>query len=273
MTQPIERFFHTGSVALNYAEWPGDGPRLLVVHGWGGAWQTWENIVPSLAKRFHLYGVDLRGFGRSGRTAPTDTRDAWVEDVAALVDHLVPPGQQIFVAGHSLGGWVSMCLPSKLPGRIAGIVMEDPFTGPGSQISSRVSTSADEHEREAEEIESLRSIAEAEELVRGRFPDFSEEVVKRLAFMRFNTDPGLVRRRGTQPPPRDYAEELRAVDCPALLLQANVDKGGIVPDSEAKRVSSLIPDCELVKWDNVGHSMHLARPHDFVRLLERKFKG
>lgn len=273
MTEPTEHFFHTGSAALNYAEWSGGGPRLLLIHGWGGAWQTWENVADGLAKRFHLYAVDLRGFGRSGRTTESDTRETWINDLAALVDHIAPASEKILVAGHSLGGWVTLCLPSLRPGRIAGILMEDPFTGPGSQIASRSASAPDEHEREADELAALRSVDEAAKTIRLQHPDFSDHVIDRLGYMRFMTDPGLVRRRASQSPPRDYVEEMRSVDCQALLLQGNVDKGGIMPDGEAKRVATLIPDCQVVKWDNVGHSMHLARPHDFVRAAERFFKG
>jgi pimeloyl-ACP methyl ester carboxylesterase len=269
MTESTERFFHTGSVALNYAEWPGEGPRLLLIHGWGGAWQGWENVISSLVKRFTVTAVDLRGFGRSGRSTDRDSRDTWTDDVAALVQHIVPAEERLFVAGHSLGGWVTMCLPSRLPGRIAGTVMEDPFTGPASQIANRVSTTPVDHDQEADEMAALRSVDEAAAGIRERYPDFSEQVVGRLAYMRFMTDPELVRRRAKQPTPRTYEEEMRAVDCPALVLQANVDKGGIMSDAEAERVKSLIPACTVVKWDNVGHSMHLARPHDFVKLLER----
>jgi pimeloyl-ACP methyl ester carboxylesterase len=68
----------------------------------------------------------------------------------------------------------------------------------------------------------------------------------------------------------DLFEDLfRAIQCPTLLIQGNVEKGGIMTDEEAARVIGLIPNSRLLSWPKVGHSPHIARNHDFIRAAKR----
>ena len=79
-----ERYFHTGDVALNLAEWPSpslDAPAMVLVHGYGSNWHTWGRVTDKFAQDFHLYAVDLRGMGRSGRFGNLSHRQTWADDV------------------------------------------------------------------------------------------------------------------------------------------------------------------------------------------------
>ena len=62
-----ERTFDAGDVSLNYAEGPPAGPPLVLLHGSSLRWQHFLPVIPLLGWRWHLYALDLRGHGRSGR--------------------------------------------------------------------------------------------------------------------------------------------------------------------------------------------------------------
>jgi pimeloyl-ACP methyl ester carboxylesterase len=62
-----EHSFDAGTVALNIAEGPDNGPPLVLLHGGSGRWQAWDPIIPDLIARWQLFAPDLRGHARSGR--------------------------------------------------------------------------------------------------------------------------------------------------------------------------------------------------------------
>ena len=41
----------------------GDGPPLLLVHGWPESWYAWRLVMPALAQDFEVIAVDQRGMG------------------------------------------------------------------------------------------------------------------------------------------------------------------------------------------------------------------
>ena len=62
-----EQPFDTGRVTINYAEGPASGPPLVLLHGIISRWQYFLPIIPNLSIRWHIYALDFRGHGKSGR--------------------------------------------------------------------------------------------------------------------------------------------------------------------------------------------------------------
>jgi pimeloyl-ACP methyl ester carboxylesterase len=267
--EPVERFVHIGDIALNVAEWPGDGPPLVLVHGWGVSWQVWSTVAPRLSQDYHVFAFDLRGHGRSGRIKADHQRVTWAEDTAKLIEKISPSGAM--VVGHSLGGWVSMMLPSVAPGLVKKIVSEDPYTGPNSLVGDRARGDNSRHFRpDPDAVEAATSIAPLVDSISSQNPQYAPELVERLATMQFRMDPRLIRGSGTRSETeRSFDEAFSKIDCPVLLLHGNPEKGGIMNDAEAARVAALIPQVEVVNWPHTGHNMHIARNFDFVKAVRR----
>lgn len=267
---PKERYLHIGDTALNVVEWPGDGPPLVLVHGWGVSWQVWDTVAPSLAKDFRVIAFDLRGHGRSGRVLDDHQRMTWAQDTARLMEKLTPDGAA--VVGHSLGGWVSLALPSIAPGLATKIVSEDPYTGENSLVGERARGDASRRPSrpDAETVEAATSIAPLMATIAEQNPRYSPEIVERLAMMQFRMDPALVRGRGTRSEQEHGFDEIFAqVDCPVMLMHGNPDKGGIMDSAEAARVAALIPQAQVISWPHTGHNLHIARNFDFVKVVRR----
>src|SRR5258708_11266227 len=108
----IEAKFHTGPVTLNYAEGPDAGPPLVLLHGGSARWQYFDDILPDLTARWHVFAPDLRGHGLSGRTAGRYTLRDYADDLAAFLQKLSGPAS---LFGHSLGGMVALMTASKSP--------------------------------------------------------------------------------------------------------------------------------------------------------------
>lgn len=101
-------------------------PPLVLTHGWGADGTAWYYTKQALARQVRLIVWDLPGLGRSARRADNNyTVEHMAEDlgaVAALVGD-----QPVVLAGHSIGGMItlSLCrlLADRLPGRVAGIAL------------------------------------------------------------------------------------------------------------------------------------------------------
>src|SRR5215468_701813 len=81
------RYVDTGELRL-HAVIGGDGPPLLLVHGWPQTWYAWRMLMPALARDFSVVAVDQRGIGLSDK--PQDGYDTatLASDLVALMDAL-----------------------------------------------------------------------------------------------------------------------------------------------------------------------------------------
>ncbi len=66
----------------------GDGPPLLLVHGWPQTWYAWRMLMPALARDFFVIAVDQRGIGLSGKPTGGYDTATLASDLAALMDAL-----------------------------------------------------------------------------------------------------------------------------------------------------------------------------------------
>lgn len=112
---------------LNVAR-SGDGPPLLLLHGYPQTHAMWHKIAPELAKTFTVVAPDLRGYGDSSKP-PSDaehfaySKRAMAQDCAELMDRL--GFAQFAVAGHDRGGRVAHRLCLDHPARITRAAVLD----------------------------------------------------------------------------------------------------------------------------------------------------
>jgi pimeloyl-ACP methyl ester carboxylesterase len=106
----------------------GDGPPLLLVHGWPETWYAWRFLMPVLAQDFTVIAPDQRGIGISEK--PMDGYDTatLAGDLAALMDAL---GHERFAAyGTDTGMPIVYALASDYPDKVERlIVSEAPIPG------------------------------------------------------------------------------------------------------------------------------------------------
>jgi pimeloyl-ACP methyl ester carboxylesterase len=121
------RYIDTGELRQHVVS-SGDGPPLLLVHGWPQTWYAWRLVMPALARDFTVIAPDQRGTGLSGKPADGYDTGTLAADLVALMDAL---GHQRFaVAGHDTGMWIGYALAADHPGRIDRLaVAETPLPG------------------------------------------------------------------------------------------------------------------------------------------------
>ena len=119
-----EKTAPVGAVTINYVEGPPSGPPFVLLHGGGDRWQYLQPIIPSLILRWHLFALDLRGHGKSGRVPGAYRPEHYADDVVAWMDqHLTEPA---VLFGHSLGGWAALLAAERQPVKIQALILADP---------------------------------------------------------------------------------------------------------------------------------------------------
>jgi 3-oxoadipate enol-lactonase len=100
----------------------GDGPVVVLVHGFGLDLRMWDAQAEFLAGRYRVVRYDCRGFGASGPFDPA-VGYTHADDLLALLDHLGIG--QAALAGLSFGGRVVLQTALAAPGRVRGLALLD----------------------------------------------------------------------------------------------------------------------------------------------------
>ena len=107
--------------SLRYYEWPGSGTNLVLLHGSGSYGLQWEWVADHLSERFHVYALDQRGHGDSGRPDGEYSAEEYAEDVHQFVDTLGLG--RIVIAGNSLGGRVAQVFAAEHPRQCTAAIL------------------------------------------------------------------------------------------------------------------------------------------------------
>ena len=106
----------------------GDGPPLLLLHGYPQSHLMWHAVAPRLAERFTVVVTDLAGYGDSFRPAPVPDHAPHSKRALALdqVEAMASLGHQRFaVAGHDRGGRVAYRMALDHPDRVGALAVLD----------------------------------------------------------------------------------------------------------------------------------------------------
>jgi len=108
----------------------GEGPPILLLHGFPHTWQVWSEVIPGLSRTRRVIAPDLRGLGGTTRAADGYDAGTLVEDALALLDALGIAAAE--VAALDLGVLPAVLLALRHPERVTRLtVMEATLGGAG----------------------------------------------------------------------------------------------------------------------------------------------
>lgn len=114
----VHREEKVGELRLHWVE-AGDGPLVLLLHGFPEHGLAWRRQLPALAGAgFRAVAPDLRGYNLSEKPKGIASyrMERLAGDVAALVRHL--GYERTFLVGHDWGGAIAWCVPALHPGLV-----------------------------------------------------------------------------------------------------------------------------------------------------------
>jgi pimeloyl-ACP methyl ester carboxylesterase len=100
---------------LHVAE-AGEGPAVVLLHGWPQHWWIWRKVIPALAEGRRVICPDLRGFGWSDAPAGDYEVSGFAADTLALLDELEL--EQFDLVGHDWGGYAGFLICLDAPERV-----------------------------------------------------------------------------------------------------------------------------------------------------------
>ena len=249
-----ERTIAAGEVEIAVTEFPNPGrPPVVLLHGIGSRGQSWWPVIDPLAARFHLYQLDLRGHGASGKPSAGYLVEHYAADLNAALDALDLQSGEPRIMGHSLGALVTLYWASQRPSLAAALVVEDP--------SLRVPPDIVEAFDGWQQLAALTP-EQAAAWYRQEYPDWSDEDCLRRAETITSTAPGVFAElraeaqealaRGTT----DRMHILSSVQSPTLLLYGSAELGSMVAPADAERFVQIMPRGRSIQIPGAGHSLH-----------------
>lgn len=289
---------------LNYAEGPANGPAVLLLHGQGGAWETYARALPDLAAEFHVYAIDFAGHGDSARTPGQYDVHHLGQDVVAFIHEVI--GEPVILSGHSSGGLVAAWVAAAAPDQVQGLVFEDPpffSTDPARmhQQFNFIDLAQPAHEFLQQNTTDdfaawyiehngwigyfgggRDGIVDYAKTYRQKHPDQPLS----LWFLPPKTNESFAHLHEFDPAfadsfynlkwqaDFDQAATLEGVKQPSILIHANwriTDAGileGAMTDDDALRACDLMNACTIERVDT-GHGFHFEKPAAFVALFKQ----
>src|SRR3954470_2124009 len=114
----------------------GEGPPVVLLHGWPGSRADYRDVVPLLADSADVVVPDLRGFGESDAHAVDPDEGysgaAQARSVVGLLDELgLGP---VVLAGYDIGSRIAQVVAQQDPGRVRALVVAPPLPGAGKRL-------------------------------------------------------------------------------------------------------------------------------------------
>ncbi|WP_428484842.1 alpha/beta fold hydrolase [Rhodopila sp.] len=122
MTETSHRFIETNGIRMHIAE-KGNGPLILLCHGFPESWYSWRHQIDDLAEAgFHVVAPDMRGYGQTDRPEAIDqyTLLHLVGDMVGLLDAL--GAETAVIAGHDWGAPVAWHAALLRPDRFPAVI-------------------------------------------------------------------------------------------------------------------------------------------------------
>jgi pimeloyl-ACP methyl ester carboxylesterase len=243
-------------VTLHYVE-QGDpqGIPVILLHGIGDSWHSFELVLPYLPKNIHLYAITQRGHGGSGRPHYGYAPENFARDIAAFMENL--DIKQAVIVGHSMGATVAQCFAIQYPELTKGLVLAGSF----ARLQSNPSVAEFEQALEAMGPVMDKNFAQAFQqstLVKPVPAVFFDTMVTESTKM-----PGRVWRAIMKELVRaDFTEEMETITVPALLIWG--DKDGFCTRADQDALLGSIPGSKLIVYKETGHAVHWEEPKRFA---------
>jgi pimeloyl-ACP methyl ester carboxylesterase len=254
----------------------GEGPPVLLIHGYGDTADGWRRVIPGLLDRHRVIAIDVPPFGRSADPHAPRLIDFYKPFFPQLLDVLEI--ERTTVIGHSLGGAIALHLTLERPELVerlglvapAGLGKAPPWwwyalTGYGRVWKTALSVPSP-----------ITPV-----LIRQGLTRFLDSRLFHDPRQMRETIEHLVSMHGS---PRDFdrllaagrccidsytgtlLEDSAAIEVPKWMVWGRHD--GLVPSEHASAFGSLHPDALVHVFEDCGHYPHMELPSRFNRLLQ-----
>ena len=242
----------------------GKGRVVVLLHGFLGSHQIWENTVKELSKSYRVIAIDLPGHGNTDCFGYIHTMDLIAKCVKAVMDNLRL--KKYVMIGHSMGGYASLAFADLFPDNLKGLCL------------FHSSAYADSEEKKRDRSRSIK-------IVKANHKIYTTEVIKNLFATKnakyLKTEITFAQKIGSKiskqsiiaslegmkdRPNRDVV--LGMVHYPVMMVIGELDN--VLPKEQLMEQLQLIKNPHLLYLEHDGHMGFLESPKTTIKTL-RKF--
>ncbi|MCP5482523.1 MAG: alpha/beta hydrolase [Spirochaetales bacterium] len=236
----------------------GNGPAVLLIHGFGDSKISFVQAATGLADRYRLVLPDVPGFGE---TAQLPERSYGIADQSRVMKLLLDQlgVERAYIVGNSMGGHIAASFALRYPERVIALVLLDPA---GLLVDDPIPYKPAEHPlRDEADFDAYLEKAFVERPwvpapFRARFIAKSQENFEWLNRIRADIRNG-----------DDYIlnQRIGRISAPTLIIWGDGD--GIINAVHAPVWQAGIPGAELLILEDCGHAPHYERPEQIRTIL------
>ena len=245
-----------------HSETFGQGPALILCHGFGGSARNFRMQARLLEARFRVTLFDWPGHARS--PAPDDeaayTPTALLEDLGELVE---AAGAPLILGGLSLGAKLALDFALAYPKKVRALVLASyPSSGEEEKRRTWATGFANAIEERGLDTagaafvwgERSRFDPKGAGLIRQGFLEHSPQALAHI----------LRQVLATSPSPRTLAPRLEELHVPTCLVAGSDDPESLVP---CRELAEILPEAKLHELADAGHVVNLTKPAEFNAIL------
>lgn len=258
-------FASINGVKIHYQVW-GQGPVIMLLHGYTGSHQDWAFQVPLLSQAHQVVAMDHRGHGQS--EAPSSAEAYSIEilaqDARGLLEHLNI--SKCCLIGHSMGGFVALEFTLRHPEMVTALVLVDTSSGEFERVPGYAELRAklDELARKEGMEAAFEYNAAHNPMVRERFEKHPElREIARQRMLQTSVDGYIYTGRAISNW-KPVTHRLDEIQAPTLIIVGQEDTPFLRPSQIMK---DCIPLSQLVIIPEAGHSPHEEKPELFSEAL------
>ena len=220
----------------------GNGKPLVLVHGYPLDHTIWDEVVPLLENDFDMIIPDLRGFGQSDVVESQYKIADMAADIAGLLDHMGI--EKTAIAGHSMGGYVSLAFARAYPQRVLGLglVASQAPADPPERVQGRYDAAAEIMKTGVEPV--------AESMSAKLTPDERVQAYVR-GLIAAQQPAGLAGALKAMAERDDSTSVLSTFKFPVVIVHGDADE--LIPVQRAQDIKAAIPHAILKELPGVGH--------------------
>lgn len=229
---------------------------ILILHGWGGSYQSWLRIQELLTKAGYCVIVpDLPGFGKSAAPKNSWSVDNYVEWVKEFCDK--QNLSQFFLLGHSFGGRIAIKFAAKYPKKLKGLILNS-AAGITPRPKIKISIFCF--------LSKICSLIFSLPVLKFLRP-LTLKIVYRFGVGR---DYQLIQTSAMRETFKKVIEEdlvvyLSQISLPTLIVWGAKDK--MTPISDAYKMNKLIKNSKLKIILNGRHGLHISQPDELYKII------
>lgn len=239
----------------------GTGEPILLIHGFCGSSEYWNNVIPELSTKYRVLALDLPGHGGSAVLENINEMDQYATFINDFLD--VIDIDKVTMIGHSLGGYITLAFAEKYSHRLSGFSLIHSTGLPDSEEAKKGRDTA------KEKIDNEGIEAFIEGLVPKLFsPDNLEnekdnmEEAKKIGYL--TTPEGAKKALHAMKERKDRRAILENATVPVLLVAGEEDQ--LIPvestfTSDGDKITKVL-------LPNVGHMSMYEAPKALINAIQ-----